>query len=1041
MKMFLDLTCYIVIGGGLFSGAIALAAETAPQPVNYNRDIRPILSNHCFKCHGPDAAERKSGLQLDVREAAVLPADSGSAAIVPGKPDVSGLVERVFSSDAGNVMPPPDTNKKLTAAEKELLKRWIEEGAPYQRQWSFVAPRKAELPAVKDATWSRNAIDRFVLATLEGQGLTPSPVADKATLIRRVTLDLTGLPPTVEEVDAFLADTSPDAYQRVVDRLLESPHLGERLALDWLDAARFADTNGYHIDNGRDMTMWRAWVIDAFNRNMPFDQFTIEQLAGDLLPNPTIEQQIASGFNRNHMTNFEGGAIPEEYHTAYIVDRVNTTGTVWLGLSIGCAQCHDHKYDPITQKEFYQFYAFFHNVPEKGLDGYNGNAMPFIKTPSEEQSEQLAQLRAAAEQAEQHLAEPMADIDAAQSAWESESATATPAEWKALDPLEFSSQHGATLTKLDDLSLLASGENPASDIYRVAAGSTLAGITAIQLEALPDEHFTANGPGRSVNGNIVLTHVKASVGDGQPLAFRAASADFSQKDYPVELAIDDKPQSGWAIHPEVGKPHAAVFELAEPLTAEGEKRLAITLEFKSTFGQHQLGRFRLSVTNSAHPHGIKPLPDEIKAALAAAADQRSEPQRLALRKYYRENLVPSLRPRYDELAGLKQAVADFEKMIPTTMVMQELPQPRETFLLIRGQYDKKGDKVTAAVPAELPPLPADAPANRLGLARWLVDPAHPLTARVVVNRYWQMLFGAGLVKTSEDFGSQGDLPTHPELLDWLAVEFQQPSPAPDGSGSSLPWDNKALLRLMVTSATYRQSSAVSPGLLAIDPENSLLARGARQRLPAEFIRDQALAVSGLLNEQIGGPSVSPYQPAGMWEELMSRADGANWTAQKYTQSHGADLYRRTMYTFWKRTSPPPTLVTFDAPDRETCTVRRARTNTPLQALVLLNDPTYVEAARKLAERILVEGGGTFEERITFAYRRLLARPPRAAETAVLQRAFDQQLAEYRANRAAALELLAVGESPRNEELDPAELAAWATLSSILLNLDETVTKG
>lgn len=780
-------------------------AGPPPTPIDFDRQVRPILSNNCFQCHGPDEEVRQAGLRLDLRAEALEPGDSGKAAIVPEKPDESPLVKRIYSPDKKRVMPPPKSNKALTEAEKGVLREWIAQGAKYQTHWSFSPPKGPAVPAVKGEAWVRTPVDRFILARLESEGLRPSPEADRATLIRRLTLDLTGLPPTPSEVDAFLNDRSSDAYPKVVERLLGSPHYGERMALDWLDASRFADTHGFHIDSARDMTRWREWVIEAFNHNMPFDQFTTEQIAGDLLPDATLSQKIASGFNRNHMITYEGGAIPEEYLTAYIVDRVNTTGTVWLGLTVGCTQCHDHKFDPMTQKEFYQLYAFFNNVPEQGLDGRNGNASPAIPVPSAEQRQTL-------------------------------------------------------------------------------------------------ERLAAN---------------------------------------------------------------------------------------------------------------IRELEPKLK-------DEASAKE-------------PKLK---DRIAALRKEEADFRKKIPTAMVMEELPKPRETFMLIRGQYDKHGEKVSAGVPAFLPPLPKGAPVNRLGLARWLVDPGHPLVGRVTVNRFWQSFLGTGIVKTAEDFGSQGEQPSHPELLDWLAVEFMSARP-----GEKRAWDVKALVRLLVTSATYRQASAVTAEVLAKDPENRLLARGPRVRLQAEFIRDQALAISGLLDGRIGGTSVSPYQPAGLWEELMSRADGANFTAQTYVQSHGNDLYRRTMYTFWKRSSPPPSLITFDAPDRETCTVRRARTNTPLQALVLLNDPTYVEASRKLAERMMTEGGATPEARITFAFRLATARPPKPDELRVLKTVLDGELAVYRKNQAAAIKLLAVGESPRNAKLDPAELAAWSTVAGVILNLDETVTKG
>jgi len=737
------------------------------------------------------------------------------------------------------------------------LKRWIEQGAEYQTHWSFLPPKRPPLPGVTNQPAPRNPIDNFIWQRLEKEGLRPAPEADKVTLLRRVTLDLTGLPPTPIEVDAFLANHSVDAYEKAVDRLLASPHFGERLGLEWLDAARYADTHGYHIDSGRDMSRWRDWVINSFNRNLSFDRFSIEQLAGDLLPNPGLDQRIASGFNRNHMINFEGGAIPEEYQTAYIVDRINTTGTVWLGLTVGCAQCHDHKYDPISQKEYYQLYAFFNNVPEKGLDGQAGNATPLIKTPTPDQLKRQDALSAALKQIDHQLAGPLPEVDAEQTQWEAS----------------------------------------------------------------------------------------------------------------------------------------------------------------------------LAVSQGKQPHQTNKLPDNISAILALPKNQRTTFQQAELRNYFQANVSAKIKALKDRSAKLRQEHADLEKQIPTTMVMDELPKPRDTFMLVRGQYDKRGERVTARIPESLSPPPGNAPLNRLDLAQWLVNPNHPLTARVTVNRYWQMFFGAGLVKTTEDFGSQGDLPSHPELLDWLAVEFIQ-------SG----WNIKAMLRLIVTSATYRQSSFVDPGSLAKDPENRLLGRGPRLRLQAEFIRDQALMISGLLDGRIGGKSVSPYQPPGLWEELAYRQDGSKWTAQTYVQSKGHDLYRRTMYTFWKRTSPPPTLVTFDAPDRETCTVRRARTNTPLQALVLLNDPTYIEASRKLAERLMTEATSS-QDRIHLAFRLATARNPGPAEVTLLKKLFDDQLAVYRKDRNAAIRLLAVGEAPRDERVDVAELAAWTTIASVILNLDETLTKG
>ncbi len=1018
--------------------------SAAQTPIDFNRQIRPILSESCFTCHGPDEKERKAKLRLDTREGGLKELRDGGFAIVPGHANKSELLVRITTKAASERMPPPKTNKRLTPEQIDLLRRWIDEGAKWSEHWAFVAPKRSPLPRVANPTWPRNAIDHFILARLERAGLKPSPEADAIRLIRRVTLDLTGLPPTPAEVDAFLADKSTNAYEKVVDRLLASPHFGERMAVEWLDAARYADTHGYHIDAGRDMTRWRDWVITAFNENLPFDRFTVEQLAGDLLPGATVRQKVASGFNRNHMINFEGGAIPAEYHNNYIVDRVNTTSTVWLGLTTACAQCHDHKYDPISQKEYYQLYAFFHNVPENGLDGSRGNAAPVLKAPTPAQAKRLRELDAAIQETERKLATPDPKLDEAQAAWE-RTALGGRTEWVFLDLKKAESRGGAKLTPQSDQSLLASGPNPATDAYTVVLeSSNERNFTALRLEALPHKSLKGQGPGRSVNGNIVLTDVRLSYQPANkskpptPIKLKAASADFSQQDFPIRNAIDADPKSGWAIYPEVGKAHSAVFEFERPVELGCGLMLTVTLDFQSQYGQHQLGCFRLSATTSANPHNSDTLPANVRAALTVPRANRTAAQEADLRLYYRSQVAAGAQLK-GQLAKLRQERAEVEKQMPTTMVMQEMPTPRDTFMLLRGEYDKKGAKVTAATPASLPPLPAGAPLNRLGLAQWLVDPSHPLTARVAVNRYWQQFFGTGLVKTAEDFGAQGELPSHPELLDWVAVEFMQPTSGPLGSGGK-KWDVKALVRLIVTSATYRQSSAVTPALLAKDADNRLLTRAPRLRLQAEFIRDQALAVSGLLNREIGGASVFPYQPAGLWQELASRSDSKNWSAQFFVQSHGKDLYRRTMYTFWKRTSPPPTLVTFDAPDRETCTVRRSRTNTPLQALVLLNDPTYVEASRKLAERMMKQAEST-DERIAFAFRLATARRPSAKEVEILSRVFNRQLNVYRQDPKAALRLLGVGEAPRDERLPAAELAAWTVVASVILNLDETITKG
>ncbi|MBX3745624.1 MAG: PSD1 domain-containing protein [Verrucomicrobiae bacterium] len=1008
-------------------------ALSASSPIDFNRDIRPILSDNCFACHGPDEKERKGRLRLDLREDALRPGRSRELPIVPGQPDASEVMLRVRAPNPNDIMPPPESGKSLSPDQIALLERWISEGAEYLEHWAFVPPKRPPVPPIPPSQGAisqdaaPNPIDAFLAARRHREDLTPAPEADRPTLIRRATLTLTGLPPTPEEIDAFLADDSPKAYERLVDRLLDSPRFGERMAVDWLDAARYADTHGYHLDSGRDMTAWRDWVIRAFNDNLPFDQFTVEQLAGDLLPNATRSQKIASGFNRNHMINYEGGAIPEEYHYTYLVDRVNTTSTVWLGLTMACAQCHDHKYDPLSEKEFYRFYAFFDNVPERGLDGNRGNAAPLLKLPTPEQEAELARLNHSLDEAQQRLNNALPAIDAAQLDWERQLQSAQPpAAWVTVLPTSLSAAGGASFQALDDQSFRVTGPNPDRDTYSLTFSNPLPALTAVRVEALTDRSLPQRGPGRSANGNFVLTAARLDA-DGSPLPWKRASASHSQNGYPVDAALDGRSNTGWAVDGAIGRSNSAVLELAAP--AAPAAPLTLTLDFQSGFGQHAIGRLRLAVTGSADPHAASDLPDDLRLALAKPTGDRTDDERARIRRHYREQISDDHRRLADAVAASRRARDEFDAKIPTTMIMAERDEPRETFMRLRGEYDKLGEKVTPGTPAALPPLPPDQPPNRLTLARWLVDPKHPLTARVTVNRFWQSVFGTGLVTTPEDFGSQGAWPTHPELLDWLAREFIETG-----------WNMKHLHRLMLTSTAYRQSSRITPELHQRDPDNLLLARGPRFRLQAEFIRDQALAISGLLNPVIGGHSVSPYQPEGLWEELSMREDSKNFSAQFFVQSTGEDLYRRSMYTFWKRSSPPPQMTTFDAPDRETCTVRRPRTNTPLQALILLNDPTYIEASRKLAERLLARPGSD-AERVAHAFRLATARLPSPSEQAILLRILDEQRAHYRAHPRAAEDLLSNGEAPRDLTLDSAELAAWTMLSSAILNLDETVTKG
>jgi hypothetical protein len=993
----------------------------ASHLIDYDRDVRPILADNCFPCHGPDSQTREAGLRLDLREDAIQ-----ANAVVPGNPRASALLRRVTATQSKQLMPPPSTGKKLSDGQIETLRRWIAQGARYSPHWAFVNPVRPPLPEVRQRGWVRNAIDQFVLARLEHEGLAPSPEADRATLIRRVTLDLIGLPPTPTEVAAFLADEAPDAYERLVDRLLASPHFGERMAIEWLDAARYADTNGFNLDCARDMSGWRDWVINAFNSNLPFDQFTIEQLAGDLLPNPTLSQKIATGFNRNNMITNESGIVEEEYQAMYVADRVNTVATVWLGLTIGCARCHDHKYDPISQREYYQLYAYFNTLAETvlHLDLEQPNAAPIVKLPDPVHAAQVEQAEQRVRAAEAVVEQLKAgDHSAAAIRWRNQILpSGATVRWHVVQPKAVRALNGTSFQMLSDYSLLASGECPKQDDYLIEADIPLRTITGFRLEAMPDNRLPNQGPGRAGDGNFLLTDLQVQ----SERSWRRIAADYSQQqgDYRIE-SVNRPGGRGWGVMPEAGQTHYAVVEFDKPIpVADG--KLRVRLGFHSPSENYLLGRFRLAVT--ADP--IPPLQSDPEswAIAIATSDPGAEKPHADLVRYYREKIHPEVLQAKKEVERRRAEAARLHKLAPSVMVMEEMPHPRATHVLIRGQYNQKGEQVSPGVPGILPALPPQAPANRLGLAQWLVSPHNPLTARVIVNRYWQMYFGTGLVKTVEDFGTQGEPPSHPELLDWLACEFRT------------RWDVKQLQRLIVTSATYRQSSRTTPELLKRDPENRLLARMTRMRLPAELLRDQALAAAGLLNRRIGGPSVRIYQPDGFWEELMDRNDGDRFSSSRFTLSSGPDLYRRSLYAFWKRTAPPPTLALFDAPDRETCTVRRPRTNTPLQALVLLNDPTYVEAARKLAERVLREGGQSTDQRLAFAFRLCLSRLPTEQEQATLGRFLANQLERFRQDPTGAISLLQVGQAQPDAALNPIDVAAWAVVARAILNLDETVTR-
>jgi hypothetical protein len=1021
---------------GWFSTLCASAAALGGE-VDFNRDIRPILSQNCFQCHGPDEKARQAGLRLDRREDAVRATDSGAVAVAPGRPEQSELLRRVSSSDEYERMPPPDSGKELTHEQLALLRAWIEQGAKYQGHWAFIAPERPELPEVEDARWPRGPIDRFVLARLEAEGLHPAPEARRETLIRRLALDLTGTPPTLDEIDAFLADQSPGAYERLVDRLLASPRYGERMAIQWLDFARYADSHGFQDDSSRYMWPWRDWVIRAFNENMPFDQFTIEQLAGDLLPRPTQSQLVATGFNRNHRLNGEAGLIAEEWRVETVIDRVETTSNTWMALTLGCCRCHDHKFDPISQKEFYRFFAFFNNIEESGtLVGSARNEDPVITVANAKQQAELARLRDERTKAERHLAEVEKQLPALVAAWEGgfrQQLKETPRLWTPLEPRAAKSLGGATLTRRGDGTWLASGVNPDFDTYEITAPLAAGRLSALLLETFPDAGLPKKSLGRYSNGNYVLSAVEIeiaapSLSEPRVGKLGRVEADYSQKGWDIQLLLDDNPRNGWAVDgPTNRDPHQALFVLETPLAVPDDATLTVRLKHEA-LKRHNIGRFRLQATG-AEPAAVtldgdgRP-PAAIVAILDAPRENRSREQNAALEKFFRENTDNPVKRADSAVAAAKKAHDAYQKSLPTTMVMKEMPRPRAAFVLKRGEYDKRGEQVAAGLPAILPPMPDGAPMNRLGLARWLVDPSHPLTARVWVNRAWERFFGTGLVKTSGNLGSQGEWPSHPQLLDWMATEFVR-----------LDWDMKAMQKQIVMSATYRQASGVSPELLERDPENRLLARGPRFRLPAEVIRDQALAISGLLVERLGGPTVRPYMPPGVWNETSRYGDLRN-----YKHDQGAGLYRRTMYTIWKRTAAPPTLLLFDAPNREVCTVRRARTNTPLQALALLNEVTYVEAARKLAERMIREGGDRAETRLAHGFRLATARFPESEELKVLADGLATDLARYRADPAAAKKLLAEGESQVAPGLDAAELAAYTLAANVILNLDEVITR-
>ncbi|QDV84307.1 PSD1 and planctomycete cytochrome C domain-containing protein [Planctomycetes bacterium TBK1r] len=977
---------------GVFDGIVlgGAADHVAAADVDFDSQVRPILSDKCFQCHGPDEATREADLRLDTVEGAR--ADLGGyAAFVPHDPENSEGLRRVLSSYPDEVMPPPDSKLTLTEREKKILQTWVQSGATWSEHWSFVAPNMPDVPE-DPSSWSRNEIDRFIRARAIAAGVSPQAEADRETLIRRVTLDLTGLPPTPQEVDAFLADPSDDAYERLVDRLLASPRYAERMAWDWLDAARYADTDGFQGDPTRTMWPWRDWLVDALNANMPFDQFTIEMLAGDLLDNPTPEQILATGFNRNHMFNGEGGRIAEETRVENVFDRAETTGTVWLGLTMTCCRCHDHKFDPISLKEYFQFYAFFDNTSETGRSG-RGKTPPVLNYLDEDQRRRRDDVAAELQSIKAELTAPRPDLDNDQAAWEielraklaSDSGSAELGPWWQLGPI------------------------PADG--RRAFDQDLGPESGVELT--------------SAVGELTWTK-RADVKDGvvQPLPDTVGATYFyrkidssSKRTLQLSLGSDDAIKVFFGgkevLANFTARAAAADQERLQIELAPGENELLIKIV--NTGG---IGGFYFNKTSES----VFGLPTEVVAAVKTEPQKQTPDQRNVLREHFRSKHWPqwkTLAPRRDQL---NKQLAALDKQAVTVMVMDDLPsdRQRQTLILERGGYDKPTDvAVQPGTPAALPPLPDDAPRNRLTLARWLVSPANPLTARVTVNRYWQTFFGRGIVESTEDFGLQGDRPTHPDLLDWLATHFVQ-------SG----WNVKQLHKLIVMSATYRQSSKFTQESLQSDPQNKWFARAPRYRLPSWMLRDQALSVSGLLSPELGGPAVKPYQPEGIWAE-------ATFGKIRYTPDSGEKLYRRSLYIFWRRIVGPTMF--FDGAKRQTCEVKPTRTNTPLHALTTLNETTFVESARMMAQRVLQEKESQ-TARLGYAFRLATARKPKDRELTVLKNRVEQLRLDFDSNPEDALQLLSVGQSPRDPQLDPAEHAAYTVVCSILLNLDETLSK-
>lgn len=1059
-------TRWLTLVTWIFSLVGSMAAKQTP--IDFNREIRPIFSEHCYACHGPDENKRKAGLRLDDEQEAFKKLKSGERAVVAGDLSRSALIAHINSTDPDELMPPPEHGKPLTSSQINLLTEWVKQGARWQTHWSFIPPQRTAIPRVKNTKWPRNPVDNFILQRLEASGIPPNPEADKSDLLRRVTFDLTGLPPTIEEIDAFISDHSVDAYENAVDRLMTSPHYGERMAQQWLDLARYADTSGYHFDGIRFMWLWRDWVINSFNENKSFDEFTVEQLAGDLLPNPTQNQRIATGFVRNNMTNDEGGADPEEYLNKYVTDRVTTLGSVWLGLTVGCAECHDHKYDPIKTKEFYQLYSFFNNVPEKGLDRIRtDNPPPRLAVPTPAQAIKCVEAEFALKDAEKTLQDKNNEMGEVQERWERTLMEQPPVKpdlsglvgeinlqdashwisgktnlpsrqavtnalvfvdgkfgralkFEATNHLEFNVPLAFDRTNKFSYGAWVNFQSPNGTVLsKIEKDPTFRGFDLILGESRMNVHLVNSWP-----DNAIKIRTKETLPQNQ-WAHVLVTYDGSSKAGGVKIYINGRLRE---LETEKDSLTGTIVN-AEPIRVGARHAKS---DFTGLISHVRIFDRTLSIAEarSQSLEGFWPI-------LSKSRGKRTDPERAELARFYKETFAFDLARAEIAVAKAKKEREATYANVPTTMIMEEMDPPRDTFVLVRGDFRTKGEKVSPTTPSFLPPLPATS-TNRLGLARWLLSKEHPLTARVAVNRYWASFFGNGLVKTINDFGSQGEWPSHPELLDWLATQFRdgdslEGSKRKNGNAKKTSvgtWDVKAMVRLLVTSATYRQSGAVSRNKLDRDPYNRLLTRGPHLRLDAEFIRDNALAVAGLLNKKVGGPSVKPYQPAGIW-------DGVDAT---YTQDHGEPIYRRGLYVYWRRSAHYPSFATFDAPNREVCTFLRQRTQTPLQSLVMMNDPVYVEAARGLAQRVLAEEPVNLDKRLIKAFRHTLGRPPVSHEIEVLRKTYDQQRAHFLKEPKNAEAYLKVGELKLPEKMETVDFAALAATASVLLNLNETITK-